>query len=799
MTMRAERTRELRWASRERRAKEDKRFVCGEGRFVGDLRLPGMLHVALVSSPHAHALIKDIRADAALALDGVHAVITGEELARFTNPLPQYLDIPQVRWYPLAVGKARYEGEWVAAVVAKSRYVAEDAAELVEVEYEPVPHVMDPEEAMQLEAPCVHEDHGSNLVYRNTFTWGDVDEHFGTAEERVSYRVRWNRSSTVPLETFGAVASWQRGYEILEVWASIQMPQYAELLARTLRIPVNAVRVHYDVDVGGSFGVKRGIKQSVLAAYASRKLARPVQLLEDRLENMRGGDAHGPDRIFDVDLAFDREGRILSMKLRTIDNEGAYPGRSPMQLGKPITAIVGPYRIESVRYEAVGVVTNKTGQVAVRGFGQAPTNYALESGIDRVARRLGMDPADVRRKNFIAADQFPYTIPSGTTYDSGNYEAVLDKALELAGYEELLAKRDSLRAEGCLAGVGIATCLEPSGGNAIFEPLLNPKNEKTTFPEGCRLSVDQLGTVTATIGFSSAGQGHETLISTLTAEELERDPETIRVFRADSMGGLPSQSPVASRMAIMLGGAIAGAAQQLKDKLLRIGAHNMGFDEEDVAYEGGDVYAKNDPSLRIGWEELVGYAHRQFHRLPPGTQPGLEAQFVMQVPTGGRLPSADGKVQLYPCVSLEAHLVLADIDPQTGEVTLRDYAVVHDCGTVLNPQNVRGLVLGGIAQGVGVALFEQYAYDDEGRLLSSTFNDYLLPLIRDVPRVRMGEHCTPSPLTSLGQKGTGEGGYMGSPAAIASAVNDALSARGAEVNSLPIRSTDVWTALKEAR
>jgi len=443
---REESGRRLRWVPPKFPPVEDKRFVRGEGRFVRNLDLPGMLHVALVSSPHSHALIKGIQADVALSMDGVHAVITGNELADSTNPLRQYLDVPGVRWYPLAVSKARYEGEWVAAVVAESRYLAEDAAALIEVEYDPIPFVVDPERAMQSDAPLVHDTHGSNMMYRRTFTWGDVEEHFGSADEHVSYRVRWNRSSTVPLETFGVIAWWQPGSDILDVWASIQMPQYPEQLAHALGIPLSNVRVHHDVDVGGSFGVKRGIKQTVLAAYASRKLNRPVRLLEDRLENMRGGDAHGPDRIFDVQLAFNRDGRILSMKMRTIDDEGAYPGRSPMQLGKPLTAIVGPYRIESVQYEVVAVTTNKTGQVAVRGFGQSPTNFALESGVDRVARLLGLDPAEVRRRNFIAPEQFPYTIPSGTTYDSGDYQTVLEKALELADYDGLVARRETLRA-----------------------------------------------------------------------------------------------------------------------------------------------------------------------------------------------------------------------------------------------------------------------------------------------------------------------------------------------------------------
>ena len=345
------------------------------------------------------------------------------------------------------------------------------------------------------------------------------------------------------------------------------MPKYADQIARAMRLPGNAVRVHYDVDVGGSYGVKRGIKHTVLVGHLSRLLNRPVRLIEDRLENMRAGDAHGPDRIFDVDVAFDSDGIVRSMKMRALDNVGAYAGRAPFQLGKPIGAIVGPYKIESVRYQAISVTSNKAAQEAVRGFGQAPTNYAIETMMDRVAEHLGIDRIELRRRNFIRADEFPYLIPSGTNYDSGDYHAVVDKVLAHVGYDALLAERDRLRASGMLAGIGVAACLEPSGGNSSFEPLLNDKNNTTTWMESCRINVDALGAVTATIHTTSSGQGHETLASTVIGETLGLDPDGIRIVRPDSLSSLPGNSPVGSRMAIMLGGAAHLAAQKLNDKL----------------------------------------------------------------------------------------------------------------------------------------------------------------------------------------------------------------------------------------
>ena len=368
---------EYRYVNKPRRTKEDRRFVTGQGSFVGDIKCRAMKHVALVMSPFPSAEIKSIDASEALALDGVHYVLTGTELENATNSLMSGLDLPNYQRYPLASKVTRYAGEWVAAVVADSRYIAEDAAELVYVDYDTLDFVVDPEEAIKPGAPIVHPEIGGNVFFQRKFEWGAVDDDFSSADHAISYRARWSRNSTVPIETFGVVAQWNSAEELLDVWASIQMPKYQEQIGNALKLSSNNVRVHYDVDVGGSYGVKRGIKHSVLVGYLSIKLGYPVRLIEDRLENMIGGDAHGPDRIFDVDMAFDGEGLIKSMRMRALDDAGASPGRAPLQLGKPVTAIVGPYRIRSVEYEAISVSTHKTTQEAVRGFGQSPTNFAI--------------------------------------------------------------------------------------------------------------------------------------------------------------------------------------------------------------------------------------------------------------------------------------------------------------------------------------------------------------------------------------------------------------------------------------
>jgi 2-furoyl-CoA dehydrogenase large subunit len=789
----------FRYVASDRRVREDRRFVAGKGRFVADVDLPGTRHVALVTCPHPAARIKSIDKSAALKMPGVHYILDGAELAGGTVPLLTGLDTPNVPRRPLAFEVARYSGEWVAAVVADTRAQAEDAAEEIDIDYEPLPFVLDAEQALEKFSPLVHEAHGSNVLLDKTFVWGPVEKDFAASPNKLSLRVKWARSSTVPIETFGVVARWDPWGEVLDVWASIQMPRYPDQIAAALKIPASSVRVHHDVDVGGSYGVKRGIKHTVLAGFLARRLGFPVRLIEDRLENMRGGDAHGPERLFDVEVAYDNEGIVRSMKMRALENVGAYAGRSPFQLGKPIGAIVGPYKIKSVEYRAIAVVTNKTTQEAVRGFGQGPTNLALERMMDEVANKLGLDPLEIRRRNMIRHEEFPYKIPSGTSYDSGNYETVVDKVFADTSYQALKKERDTLRAGGKLAGIGIAACLEPSGGNAVFEALLNTKITTSTFMDSCRINIDGSGAITATMHTTSSGQGHETLVGTVIGEVLQVDPELVRVTRPDSLSSLPSGTPVGSRMAIMLGGAAFYAAEKLRDKLTAIGAHDLGIPVERAIYDQGNVYERDKPGNRRGWADLVNIAHRNMHRLPDGMEPGLATQYIYPVPTGGVLPTPEGIAQMYPCFAFEFHVVLLTIDPDLGTPQIVRYKLGHDCGTQINPKIVRGMTLGGIAHGIGAALLEEFAYNDEGQLIAQSFMDYLLPSSHEVPPIEITDHETPSPHTVLGQKGSGESGYLGAPAAIANAINDALRPLGISHNVLPLKVSKLGDMIADAR
>ena len=577
------------------------------------------------------------------------------------------------------------------------------------------------------------------------------------------------------------------------------MPRFAEQLALALKLPGSSVRVHNDVDVGGSYGVKRGIKHAVLIGYLARRLGFPVRLIEDRLENMRGGDAHGPERNFDLDIAFDDAGVIRSMKMRALDNVGAYAGRSPFQLGKPISAIVGPYRINSVQYQAIAVLSNKTTQEAVRAFGQSPTNFAIERAIEEVAKHRGLDRIEVRRRNFIRKEQFPYLMPSGTTYDSGDYHTVVDKVLAQADYAALIAERDRLRSQGTARRHRHrrlpraerrqfdvrAAAQSGQPGHDLFGGLPHQRRPGRLGDGDRAYDVGRAGARDAGRHRGRRGAADR--------------PRSHPGGAPDSLSALPSQSPVGSRMAIMLGGAAYHAAQKLKARMIAIAAHDLGIPAERIEWRNGDAVDRTAPEQKRTWTEIVTIAHRYFHRLPPDTEPGLAFSHNMMVPMGGKLPTEDGRVQMYPCFAFEFHLILVTIDPVLGKLEFQRYLIGHDCGTVINPKIVRGMTMGGIAHGIGAALYEEFAYSDDGLLMAQTFMDYLLPSSHEVPPVEVVHHETPSPHTVFGQKGSGESGYLGAPAAITSAVNDALAPLGLAVNRLPIKMTRLSDMIAAAK
>ncbi len=745
---------------------EDRRFVRGRGRYINDLELAGMLHVAVVPAPVAHARLISVDVSRALQHPDVVAAFTGAEIQHWMDPIPQeFMDLPMVRWYPLAIDKIRVAGEWLAAVVATSRAAAEDAAESVEYEYATLPPVVDPALALLPDAPVLHEGLGTNLAAHQTQTFGDVDGAFAGADRVFEYRYRWHRHSGVPLETFGCVAS-TRPDGSLDIWASQQNPGIQQEMMNNLHLP--SARVHMDVDIGGSYGSKRGKKQMYIAAVASLMTQRPVKFMEDRVENLVSGDNHGSDRIYFTRVAVGNDGLLQALDVHVIEDVGAYGGR--VTIRKPVTALNGPYRIPHIRYGGDLVFTCKTNQVPFRGNGQAPHNFMLERTMDLVARDLGIDPVEFRLKNYIRSDEFPYQTPSGSVYDSGNYEGAMERLLNESDYVALREARAKARDEGRLVGIGIAGCLEPSG---------TPSGG----PEGARMEVDQRGRVVATIGFQSAGQSHETMVSQIVCDELGVDPGEVVVQRQSGMGGIVGGATTGSRMTLMLSGALHLAAGKVRAKLRRLAAHVFEIDESDIVVEGRRYAVAGDPGRARDLRELAALAYPRREAgeaLPDDMEPGIVEHAVFAG------PKLDAGQEYFPSYAFDFHLVMVEIDPATYQISFKRYVVVHDCGTVINPLVVDGFVFGGIGHGVGGALYEHFAYDQNGMLTTASFMDYLMPTASEMPHVELHMMQTPSPVHPFGAKGTAEGSYMTAPAAIASAVEDALAQFDVRMTEVPI-------------
>ncbi|MBV9894741.1 MAG: xanthine dehydrogenase family protein molybdopterin-binding subunit [Chloroflexi bacterium] len=745
---------------------EDRRFVRGRGRYINDLELPGMLHVAIVPAPVAHARLTSVDVSGALKRPGVVTAFAGAEIQRWMKPIPQeFINLPDVHWYPLVIDKIRVAGEWIAAVVGTSRAAAEDAAEAVDFQYEELPPVVDPEEALRPGAAVLHESMGSNLAAHESQTFGDVAGAFARADHVFEYRYRWHRHSGVPLETFGCVAA-PRPDGSLDIWASQQNPGIQQEMMNNLDLP--SARVHMDIDIGGSYGSKRGKKQMYIAAVAALMTEHPVKFMEDRVENLVSGDNHGSDRVYYTRVAVSNDGILQALDIYAIEDVGAYGGRAGIR--KPITALNGPYRIPNIRYGGDLVFTCKTNQVPFRGNGQAPHNFMLERTMDLLARDLGIDRIELRLKNYIRKDEFPYATPSGSVYDSGDYETAMNRLLEESNLAELRDEQAKARAQGRLVGIGIAGCLEPSG-------------TPTGGPEGARIEIDQRGRVVATIGFQSAGQSHETMVTQIVCDELGVDPSNVLVERQSGMGGIVGGATTGSRMTLMLGGALHQTAAKVRAKLRRLAAHAFEVDESDIVVDGSRYSVAGDPARSKGLKELaaLAYPRREAGQaLPYGMEPGLVEHSVY----GG--PKMDAGERFFPSYAFDFHLVMVEIDPATYALQFRRYVVVHDCGTIINPLVVEGFVFGGIGHGVGGALYEHFAYDENGMLVTASFMDYLIPTASEVPHVELHTMETPSPVHPFGAKGTAEGSYMTAPAAIASAVEDALAPFNARIVEVPI-------------
>jgi carbon-monoxide dehydrogenase large subunit len=790
------------WIGKDLKRREDPSLLMGTVIYINDFKVAGMLHAAVLRSPYAHARIRAIDTSAARALPGVHAVLTGKEAAEVIGPVPAFCTEPVVE-PAIAVEKVRYAGEAVVAVAAESRYIAEDALDLIEIEWEPLPAVTDALSAMRPDAPLVHENLGSNVVYDHVFTFGDVEGDFAQADYVIKRRLRWPRATAAPLEPNGAVCAYDPARRTMEIWSNTNMLNSASwVMSGMLKIPPHKLNF-YPMYTGGSFGSKHFLAKTIgIAGSLSKVTGRPVKFMEDRVDNLTANDSQGPERIYDAELAVTKDGKFLSLRLHTIDDYGAYfifaiTGNTNM-----MAQITGPYTIRSVETGIKAVLTNKNQQTVFRGAGSDVGNWVLERLVDAAAEQLGMDRVEIRRRNFIQPDQFPYKIPTGNVYDSGNYPGVLNLALEHFDLEAWRQEQARARQEGRYLGIGLATAQQRSTYSSTEFWFHNPgpATGLNSTPESVRISVGPTGGVTVTMFSPFWGNSPETVVAQVVAEELGIDPSEVNVTYDSSAHALPSAGPGGSRMTVMLTGAVHGAAARLKEKIFKIAAHMLEADVGDLELVGGQVRVKGVPSSSVSLADIGMRAYWFKLDLPPGLESGLEGTFTYDHPYTTK-PQDDRKDLgvFYPIMGHAAHLVAVEVDIETGAVQFKKYVAMHDVGTVLNPRSLQGQIRGGIAQGIGLALLEEVRYGPDGQNLTSTFVDYLLPSVKDVPTIEVYHQETPSPFTAYGVKGGGEGGRMVAPPAVTSAVEDALRPLGIRIDEMPITPEKIVRWVREAQ
>jgi 2-furoyl-CoA dehydrogenase large subunit len=758
------------WVGRPLPRLEDEALLRGEGQFMDDLDpVANARHAAVLRSPFAHARITRLDPAAALELPGVVGVLTGADVAASSRPFPAGIDSP-IPHYAAAHEVTRYVGEPVAVVVAKDRYLAEDALELIEVEYEPLAPVLDAETAVDTDA-CVSD---------RSFHYGDVDAALERAALIVREGFRFPRWSCTPVECYGVVCDWNHAEGSLTAWANFQGPfTLHSVAAGALGLPGSKLRLITPPDSGGSFGIKSAVfAYVVLMGLASRALGVPVRWIEDRLEHLAASSS-ASGRVTHVEAGFSADGELLALRYDAIEDVGAYVrAPEPATLYRMHGSLGGAYRVEHVAARNRVVLTNTMPSGLNRGFGGPQLYLALERTMTIAANRLGIDPAELRRRNLVPRDAFPYRTPSGALYDSGDYEGCLGDALELSRYAERRAEAAAARAEGRLLGVGLACVVEPSISNMGYITLAEPGETrglpKSGNAEGCTISISPLGGVTVRTATTPQGQGHRTVIAQVVADRLGVEPANVEVLAAVDTSTSPwtiASGNYSSRFSGVGVAAVAAAADRLAEKVAAVRAHI------------GDESA----SLR----RVAGTVHWNPEALPPGMEPGLAVTAYASAPNL-LPPDAGDAIASSASHGFIADVAVVEIDRDTGEVTVLDYVTVHDAGKLLNPLLAEGQVRGGLAHGAAAALFERHVYDGDGNLLTGSFMDYLAPTAPDLPTPRIGHRESPTPFLPLGAKGLGEGTTMSVPAAIANAVADALGRDDVEPPFTPGR---VWELL----
>ena len=763
---------------------EDERLVRGLGKYVDDVDLARLAHVAFVRCPYPCARIVSIDASKARELPGVLEVLLPEDVLDRTDPITILRPIPEapaIMPRALPDGIALYEGQPIASVCAVSRYVAEDAAQLIEVEYEPLPFVVDVLEAVEPDAPILHPEMGTNLLVQNPRGEGDWERGLAESEVVVEDTFLINRVTGLPMETRAILATYTPGLKQLEVWASTQAPHlFRRQLAQSLRLPEADIRV-ITSDCGGAFGLKLGIfAEDVLACVHAIDLGRPVKWIEDRMEFFRGA-TQARESVHKAKLGVASDGQIVSYVNRYFVDAGAH--NSPM--GSPMLSSLmfqGPYAFPSGYVERNVVFTNKVPVGAYRGYGQPEGSFVREVLLDRAARKLGMDRLEIRRKNFIRPDQMPWQTIGGARYDSGDYRTCLDMAAETIGYDDVLARQQELRADGQFVGVGFGCYVEMTGYPG--SKFLGKHGAQYGAHESVVIRANRSGGVDLYTGVPPIGQSTETTFGQVAASVIGLDPAQVRVFAGDTQGTPVNTGSFASRTLIAGAGAIERAGKEIREKALRIAAFMLDVPAGTLELEGSVIRSLDDPSIKIGFDEVAINAFYA-HRMPEGELPGLESTAYYD--------------PISNAFSYGTAAAIVTVEPHTGEFTLDRFLFVHDCGTQVNPMLVDGQMHGGIAQALGAALFEEIVYDGEsGQLVNGSMMDYFMPTAADLPRIELDHTEVASPVTPFGVRGIGESGTIPPGAAVANALADALSPFNAEINRLPLTAEYVWRLVSRA-
>ncbi len=770
-----------RYIGKAMKRKEDPRLIQGLAHYVDDLQFAGMLYAAVIRSPHAHARIRSVDASKARTASGVVAVLTEEDVRGAIGMIPCAAQIPGMKAAlrpVLAAEKVRFVGEPVAILVATDRYLARDAADLVEVDYDPLPAVVDPEKAIEKSSPLLYDQFKDNIAYRWELEGGDVKKAFKQADRVVKQRMVNQRLIPVAMEPRGVVADYKPGEKQLTVWSSTQIPHLLRTqIAGMLGVPEFSVRV-ITPEVGGAFGSKLNVyAEEALVAYLAMKLNKPVKWIESRRENFQS-TIHGRDQINYFELAVKSDGSLLGLRARILADIGAY-----YQLLTPLIPtmtglmICGCYKIPAVQIEILGVLTNKMATDAYRGAGRPEATYFIERAMDVVAAELKKDPVEIRRKNFPQPKEFPYTTPTGLTYDSADYQKSLDTVLKNSQYIKLRKEQAALRKKGRYMGIGLSTYVE-----------ICAMGPSSAMPAGgwesATVRIEPSGKVNVLTGSSPHGQGQETTFCQIAADLLGVSPEDVLVIHGDTAIVPYGIGTFGSRATAVGGSALYRALEKLREKLAKIAGHQLGVDPGKLEFLDHKIFVKSEPRKSMAFGEAVGAAYVA-KTLPPGMEPGLDATAFFE-PSNFTFPFG-------------AHLCVVEVDPDTGQVTLQKYFAVDDCGNVINPLLVEGQVHGGIVQSVGQALLEEAVYDEQGQLVTGELTDYALPRATDLPPLQMARTVTPSPVNPMGVKGVGEAGTIGATPAIVNAVVDALAPFGVRHVDLPMKRERIWQILRKSR